>query len=32
MESSAQDTGKPLAEMTLEEMDAIWNKIKRQND
>ncbi|HEV7330807.1 MAG TPA: nucleoside triphosphate pyrophosphohydrolase [Flavisolibacter sp.] len=32
MESAAQDTGKPLAEMTLEEMDAIWNRIKRQHD
>ncbi|MDQ3279524.1 MAG: MazG family protein, partial [Bacteroidota bacterium] len=30
MEASAQDTGKPLADMTLEEMDAIWNRIKRQ--
>ncbi|MBB1284018.1 nucleoside triphosphate pyrophosphohydrolase [Flavisolibacter sp. BT320] len=32
MEAAAQDTGKPLAEMTLEEMDAIWNRIKRQQD
>jgi XTP/dITP diphosphohydrolase len=32
METAAQDTGKPLAEMTLEEMDAIWNRIKRQQD
>ncbi|NTS41022.1 nucleoside triphosphate pyrophosphohydrolase [Flavisolibacter sp. BT320] len=32
METAAQDTGKPLAEMTLEEMDAIWNRIKRQHD
>ena len=32
MESAAQTTGKPLAEMTLDEMDAIWNKIKRQKD
>lgn len=30
MEEQAQGTGKPLAEMTLEEMDAIWNQIKRQ--
>ena len=32
MEAAAQDTGKPLAEMSLEEMDAIWNRIKRQQD
>lgn len=32
METAAQETGKPLAEMTLEEMDAIWNRIKRQHD
>lgn len=32
METAAQDTGKPLAEMTLDEMDAIWNRIKRQQD
>lgn len=32
MEAEAQGTGKPLAEMTLEEMDAIWNQIKRQKD
>jgi XTP/dITP diphosphohydrolase len=32
MEAAAQDTGKPLAEMTLDEMDAIWNRIKRQQD
>lgn len=32
METEAQGTGKPLAEMTLEEMDAIWNKIKRHKD
>lgn len=30
MELAAQDTGKPLQEMTLEEMDTIWNQIKRQ--
>lgn len=29
MEEEAQATGKPLAEMTLGEMDAIWNQIKR---
>jgi uncharacterized protein YabN with tetrapyrrole methylase and pyrophosphatase domain len=32
MEEAAQTTGKPLAEMTLEEMDAIWNQIKRHKD
>lgn len=32
MEAKAQATGKPLAEMTLEEMDAIWNQIKRRED
>jgi MazG family protein len=30
MELAAQDTGKPLQEMTLQEMDAIWDRIKRQ--
>ena len=30
MELAAQETGKPLQEMTLQEMDAIWNQIKRQ--
>lgn len=29
MEAEALNTGKALPEMTLEEMDAIWNKIKR---
>jgi MazG family protein len=29
MEAAALSTGKALSEMTLEEMDAIWNKIKR---
>jgi MazG family protein len=29
MEAVALSTGKVLSEMTLEEMDAIWNKIKR---
>ena len=32
MEEQAQATGKPLAEMTLDEMDAIWNQIKQQKD
>ncbi len=32
MEEAAQATGKPLAQMTLEEMDAIWNQIKRHRD
>jgi MazG family protein len=31
MEQLALQQGKPLAEMTLEEMDAIWNSIKKQN-
>jgi XTP/dITP diphosphohydrolase len=31
MEASAKAEGKQLAEMTLEEMDAIWNKIKKEN-
>jgi MazG family protein len=30
MELAAQDSGRPLQEMTLQEMDAIWNQIKRQ--
>jgi MazG family protein len=30
MEEAAQGTGKALQDMTLEEMDAIWDKIKRQ--
>lgn len=29
MEQEAADSGKRLEEMTLDEMDAIWNKIKR---
>jgi MazG family protein len=32
METKAMEGGKPLAQMTLEEMDTIWNLIKRQND
>ncbi|MGZ5246630.1 MAG: nucleoside triphosphate pyrophosphohydrolase [Flavitalea sp.] len=31
MEEQALKTGKPLADMSLEEMDAIWNSIKKQN-
>ena len=31
MEALALETGKPLADMTLEEMDSIWNSIKKQN-
>ena len=31
MEQLALQQGKPLADMTLEEMDAIWNSIKKQN-
>jgi MazG family protein len=31
MEQQALNQGKPLAEMTLHEMDAIWNQIKKQN-
>jgi len=31
MEQEAQRRGKPLSEMTLSEMDAIWNSIKKQN-
>jgi len=31
MEAIALETGKPLADMTLEEMDSIWNSIKKQN-
>jgi MazG family protein len=31
MEASAKTEGKHLSEMTLEEMDAIWNKIKKEN-
>jgi MazG family protein len=32
MEVEALNSGKPLQEMTLEEMDAIWNKVKKQNN
>ena len=31
MEEAAAEEGKNLANMTLEEMDAIWNRIKTQN-
>jgi XTP/dITP diphosphohydrolase len=31
MEQRALSQGKPLSEMTLGEMDAIWNSIKKQN-
>jgi MazG family protein len=31
MEEKALQQGKPLAEMTLQEMDAIWDSIKKQN-
>lgn len=31
MEKQALTEGKPLSEMTLGEMDAIWNSIKKQN-
>jgi XTP/dITP diphosphohydrolase len=31
MEKKALQQGKPLAEMTLAEMDEIWNTIKKQN-
>lgn len=31
MEQLALQQGKPLSDMTLEEMDAIWNSIKKQN-
>ena len=32
MEEKAVEGGKPLSQMTLEEMDNIWNQIKRQKD
>jgi len=31
MEVAANAEGKQLAEMSLDEMDAIWNKIKKEN-
>ena len=31
MEEAVQNKGMKLSDMTLEEMDAIWNKIKKQN-
>lgn len=32
MEALANERGKPLNELTLDEMDAIWNEIKHQKD
>ena len=32
MEKIATEKGKPLSEMTLEEMDAIWNEVKKQTN
>jgi len=32
MEAAAMDSGKALQEMSLEEMDTIWNKIKQQQN
>ncbi|MEO6683077.1 MAG: nucleoside triphosphate pyrophosphohydrolase [Ginsengibacter sp.] len=32
MEKKAQENGNKLTEMSLEEMDSIWNDIKKQND
>ncbi len=31
MEKMAKKMGKPMADMSLEEMDAMWNEIKKQN-
>jgi XTP/dITP diphosphohydrolase len=31
MEQQVEKNGKHLNEMTLEEMDAVWNEIKKQN-
>jgi uncharacterized protein YabN with tetrapyrrole methylase and pyrophosphatase domain len=31
MEQRALTQGKSLSEMTLDELDAIWNSIKKQN-
>jgi uncharacterized protein YabN with tetrapyrrole methylase and pyrophosphatase domain len=31
MEQIVQERGKDLVEMTLPEMDAVWNEIKKQN-
>ena len=30
MEEAAKNSGKNLADLTLDEMDAIWNDIKKQ--
>jgi uncharacterized protein YabN with tetrapyrrole methylase and pyrophosphatase domain len=32
MEEKAKSKGKDLQNMTLEEMDSIWNEIKQQKD
>jgi XTP/dITP diphosphohydrolase len=32
MEAAATGTGKALPDMTLEEMDAVWNKIKKEKE
>ena len=32
MEKIVQDRGEKLSEMSLEEMDAVWNDVKKQND
>ncbi len=32
MEERVQESGKNLIDMSLEEMDAIWNEVKKQND
>ena len=32
MEERVQESGKNLIDMTLEEMDSIWNEVKKQND
>ena len=32
MEERVQESGKNLIDMSLEEMDSIWNKVKKQND
>jgi XTP/dITP diphosphohydrolase len=32
MEKIATEKGKPLSEMTLEEMDTIWNEVKKQTN
>ena len=32
MEERVQESGRNLIDMSLEEMDAIWNEVKKQND